>query len=384
MANEHIGRLKKIGLGKESTSGTPVTATAWVPATEIAFSPEIEKARDESAYGTIDQLRESITTKEMTTTEMKGIFRDGFGGNLLMALLGQDTLVIDAAIGSLSGSFVVGETVTQATSGATGVVKKILTSTRLLIQVTSGAFTSGSNTITGGTSSATGIPTYTAALKGHLFQRLNTNTHPSYTLVSVDPVETMRSPYSMLDTFELEANANGFLMFSAKWMGKKMASTSASPAYTDENEFMGSGANMKLGNTLTLAFGASATPITSFKITGAKNLEAYQAFGSTDIASVHNKQFKITGEITALFNATTLRDLVTASTKQGVWVEFVATNSPASRIMIMLPQVSFEAWTPNGANDELVMQTVGFEMEYSISDSEGISIYLGNSQATAY
>jgi hypothetical protein len=173
-------------------------------------------------------------------------------------------------------------------------------------------------------------------------------------------------------------------MFSCKWLGKKMTSTSASPAYTDENEFMGSGANMKLGNTLTLAFGASATPITSFKITGAKNLETYQAFGSTDIASVHNKQFKITGEITALFNATTLRDLVTASTKQGVWVEFVATNSPASRLMIMLPQVSFEAWTPNGNNDELVMQTIGFEMEYSVSDAEGISIYLGNSQATAY
>jgi hypothetical protein len=52
--------------------------------------------------------------------------------------------------------------------------------------------------------------------------------------------------------------------------------------------------------------------------------------------------------------------------------------------MIMLPQVSFEAWTPNGNNDELVMQTIGFEMEYSVSDAEGISIYLGNSQATAY
>jgi hypothetical protein len=57
--NEHIGRLKKIGLGKETTSGTPVSATAWIPATESTFAPDIAKARDESAYGTIDQLRES-------------------------------------------------------------------------------------------------------------------------------------------------------------------------------------------------------------------------------------------------------------------------------------------------------------------------------------
>lgn len=110
MANEHIGRLKKIGLGKESTSGTPVTATHWIPATEISYAPDIAKARDESAYGNIDQLRESITTREATTTEIKGIFRDDFGGNLLMALLGSDTIVLDMTLASVSGAFVLGET----------------------------------------------------------------------------------------------------------------------------------------------------------------------------------------------------------------------------------------------------------------------------------
>lgn len=384
MANEHIGRLKKIGLGKESTSGTPVSADVWIPSTEIAFAPDIVKARDESAYGTIDQLRESITTREATSTEMKGIFRDIFGGVLLLAALGQDTVVYDMTLAGVSGTFVVGETVTQATSGATGIVRKILTSSRLLVEVSSGVFTSGSNAITGGTSSATGTPTFTAALYGHLFQRLNNNTHPSFTMYSSDPVETMRSPYSMLESIELEASADGFVMFSSKWMGKKMATTTETPSYMDDQAFMGSGGTMKLGNTLTLAFGASATPITNFKMTIAKNLEMYQAFGSTDIQSIHNKQFKVTGEITALFNAATLRDLVTASTKQGVLVDISATNSPASRLMIMLPKVTFENWSGTNGNDELVMQTIGFEMEYSVDDGEGISICLANSNSTAY
>lgn len=384
MANEHIGRLKKVGLGKETTSGTAVAATHWIPATEIAYAPDIAKARDESAYGNIDQLRESITTREATMTEIKGIFRDDFGGNLIMALLGQDTIVLDMTLGSLSGVFAAGETITQAVSGATGTVKRILTSTRMLVSGVTGTFTSGSNTITGGTSGATATPTFTAAKYNHLFERLNTNTHPSYTMVSVDPVETSHSSYSMLDTLELEASADGFLMFSAKFMGKKMATTTATPAYTDENELMGSGANLKLGNTLTLAFGASATPITSFKITGSKNLELYQAFGSTDIQSIHNKQFKVVGEMTGLFNATTLRALVTASTKQGLFLEFTATNSPASNFMIMIPQASFESWDAPASNDELVMQTVGFEMEYSVSAAESIAMLLGNARAAAY
>lgn len=384
MALEHIGRLKKIGLGKETTSGTGVTATHWIPATEISYAPDIQKARDESAYGNIDQLRESITTREATMTEIKGIFRDDFGGNLLMALLGSDTIVLDMTLTGGSGSFVVGETITQATSGATGVIKRLLTSTRILVSSVVGTFTSGSNLITGGTSAATATPTYTAAKKNHLFERLNSNTHPSYTMVSVDPVETMRSTYSMLDTLELEATADGFLMFSSKWLGKKMATTTATPAYTDENEMMGSGANLKLGNTLTLAFAATATPITSFKITGSKNLESYQAFGTTDVLSIHNKSFKVSGEMTGLFNATTLRDLVTASTKQGVFLEFLATNSPASNFLVMIPQASFESWEAPANNDELVMQTVGFEMEFNVAAGESISMLLGNTRATAY
>lgn len=384
MANEHIGRLKKIGLGKEGTSGTPVAATHWVPATEISYAPDIAKARDESAYGNIDQLRESITTREATMTEIKGIFRDEFAGNLLMALLGSDTIVLDMTLAGVSGAFVVGETITQATSGATGVVERVLTASRILVSGVTGSFTSGSNLITGGTSAATGTPTYTAAKKNHLFERLNNNTHPSYTMVSVDPVETSRAAYSMIDTLELEATADGFLMFSSKWLGKKMATTTATPAYADENEMMGSGANMKLGNTLTLAFGATATPITSFKLTASKNLEMYQAFGSTDIQSIHNKQFKVVGEMTGMFNATTLRDLVTASTKQGIFLEFVATNSPASNFMVMIPQATFESWDAPASNDELVMQTIGFEMEYSVSAGESICMLLGNSKATVY
>lgn len=384
MSNEHIGRLKKIGLGKESTSGTPVSATHWIPVTESSYAPDITKARDESAYGNIDQLRESITTMESTMTEIKGIFRDEFGGNLLMALLGTDTLVLDMSLGSVVGTFVVGETITQATSGATGVIARVLTATRILVSTVVGTFTSASNTITGGTSSATAIPTFTAAKYNHLFTRLNSNTHPSYTVVSVDPVETMRSAYSMLDTLELEATADGYLTFSAKFVGKKMTTTTATPAYTEENEFMGSGANLKLGNTLTLAFAASATPITSFKITGSKNPKKYQAFGSTDVQSIHNQSFKMAGEITGLFNASTLRDLVTASTKQGLFLEFTATNSPASNFIVMLPQATFESWDAPAANDELVMQTIGFEMEYNVDAGESVSMILGNGVAAAY
>jgi hypothetical protein len=61
-------------------------------------------------------------------------------------------------IGSVSGTFVEGETVTQATSGATGVVRRVKggQSVLFLVRVV-GAFDT-THTVTGGTSSATAVP----------------------------------------------------------------------------------------------------------------------------------------------------------------------------------------------------------------------------------
>lgn len=162
-----IGRKRQIGIGKESTSGTPVSAAAWIPLTKPGFKPVSEKATDDSAYGNIDEIAEMLTTKNMTEISMEAILRDDWLGYLLLGAFGTESVTIRCALGSLVGSFSVGETVTQATSGATGVVKRYEGSPQdtLYIEVSSGTFTSGSNTITGGTSGATAIPTYDTGVR---------------------------------------------------------------------------------------------------------------------------------------------------------------------------------------------------------------------------
>ncbi len=387
--NEHIGRLQKIGLGKESTAGTPVSATAWIPKTDGAFEPEVEKAKDLSAYGTIEELRDSQTVRQMTKTEVKGIFRDQYGGHLLNAALGTEYLCLRMTMGSLSGTFQVGETVTQAVSSATGTVRRV-DGTQIYVVVASGTFTSGSNTVTGGTSSATGVPTFDNTLRTHVFARLNSNNHPSYTLYGVDDVGTFRSPYSMLESLELELKVGDFLRFASVWKGQKESSTSATPSFTtSENHFLSKHANLKLATSLSGLNAASASAVTSVKMTIQKNLEPYQAFGSVDVASIHNKQFKVVGEITALFNATTLKDLVLNSTKKAMRLDLtnsdVTIGSAGNPFLIIdLAQVSFENWSRSAGNDELVMQTLGFEAEFSVTDSESIAMLLQNTKTTVY
>lgn len=389
MSNEHIGRLQKVGLGKESTPGTAVAADVWIPKVSGVFSPDVTKAKDTSAYGNIDELRDSQTTKQMTMLELEGIFRDIYGGHLMNATLGQDTIVILMTLASVVGTFQEGETINQATSGAVGVIEVLDSATSVWVSVTSGAFTSGSNTITGATSGATATPSFEASVRGHLFERLNTNNHPSYTLYGVDPVGTYRAAYGMIDTLDLECVVGDYLKFTSSWKAKKEASTSGTASFVDENEFLAVHANVYFANDLSGLGAASATPVSRVKVTFQKNLEDYQAFGDTDIASIHNKQFTVVGDMSALFNSTTLKDYVLNSTKKAMRIEFINTDvtigSAANPLFrIDLASVSFESWERDSDNDALTMQNIGFQAEFSVGDSMTARALLYNTQTTAF
>lgn len=386
---EHIGRLQKVGFGKESTPGTAVAATGWFPKASGSFSPVFGKARDMSAYGNIDQLRDAQTVKQTTKVELECIVRDTTVGNILNALLGQDSVALRMTMGSLSGTFVRGETVTQAVSGATGVVMDVDGTSRLYVKVTSGTFTSGSNTVTGGTSAATMTPTFDNTLRTHFFERLNSNNHPSYTLYGVDPVGTYRAAYGMIESADFECKSGDFLMVKTSWLAKKEASSSGSPSFVSENPFLAVHANVYFADTLEGLDSASATSCERVKLTIQKNVEDYQAFGSDDVTSIHNKQFTVVGDMTAIFNSVTLKDYVGNSTKKAMRIEFVnddVTVGSASNpfFRIDLPRVGFESWERDSDNDALVRQTLGFEAEFDVSSSETLHMLLQNATTSAY
>jgi len=60
-----------------------------------------------------------------------------------------------------------------------------------------------------------------------------------------DPVASVKSTYSMINSFEMSAEVGDFVKFSAEFRGKKMeAGGSLTPAYTSDNPFLASMANV--------------------------------------------------------------------------------------------------------------------------------------------
>jgi hypothetical protein len=390
MANEHIKRTKKMGLGRETTSGTPVAAAIFIPAETAEFAPDFTKARDKSGAGSIVEQRGSVTVKEKSKVQLDGIGQDTLIGHLLYAALGTYFKCLYMNVASLVGVFTVGETVTGGTSAATGVVRRKRSTNKLYISVTSGTFTAAGETITGGTSGATATGTYDSAIRAHIFQLLNTNNHPAYTLWSKDDVETLKAAYGMLDQLDLMQKVDDYMHFKSAWSAKKKATDTASPAYTAENPFLGKHCSVAFDNALSGLDAASPTPLSEVNLTLKMNVKDYQAFGAgTDITSQHNQQFGIVGDLAAIFNSVTLRDYVSNSTKKAMRVELIntdATIGSASNPMLTidLAQCSFADWSEEGGLDDLSMQKLGFESELSLTDGEAITAILLNAKTSDY
>lgn len=396
MSNEHIGRKQEIGLGKESTSGTSVAAAIWFPKTSGVFKPKFVIDSDKSAWGTIAELREDQTVQQTTEVTLTGIARDISIGHLLMAAFGSSYPCVRFQPASITGTFVEGETVTESTSLATGTLRRLDSSTTpisIYIEPLSGTFTGG-QTLTGGTSGATcsgGTIQTPSALRDHVFRMLNNNTHPSYSIYNHDAIGDEKSLYCMLDQLDIEFVAGKFCMVTAKFIGKKIVSASAqSPSYTTTTyPLLPKHANFYFSSAYSGIANASAVAISRCKITIKKNTEVYQALGSTDVNSIHNKQWSIEGMIELLYTAVTQRDYVVNSTKQSARIVVANTDatigsSANPTLQIDIPRAAFREWDRTSDNDGLVKQTLSFAGEYDTGRSLTAEAVLRNTQVTAY
>lgn len=395
MANEHIARKQAIGLGKESASGTPVAATAWIPKITGVFKLTDESAIDDAGYGVIDEKRDSQTVKTITEVEIEGAMRDKWFGNILLATFGTVTLCrIITITGQAGGNPARGDALTSATGTFVGVLQKVFrrgATTYYAVSVTSGVLTHGATDLTNGTWTGGTIGLFTNA-RAHFFTRLNTNAHPSYTIYGKDDVGTERAAYGMLDSLEAEAVIGDFVKFKSKWMAKKAASTSATPAYTDEYPFLAKHANMYLETAFASLEGATALAgVNRLRLSFGKNLTDIQSFGSTDITSFHNQQFTVGGDMEAVYNSTTLRDLVLDGTKKALRLDLINTDAtildatglyPA--LIFDFPRVSLHEFNRTTNNNEIVKQTLRIDVEYDITLAATAEALLINGQTSAY
>lgn len=377
----YIWRLSAIWLWKETTAWTPVSAQVWIPKESWTLNPSFEEAVDSSGYWVIDEIYESYTTKNFSKISLEWIVRDDFIGYLLLWALGKYTKL---------------KCFTWTVSWWTPARWDIVTwgSLRKIIKTWNTTYyffdwTVSEWTITNGvwTLSATEV----TGVNAHLFERLNSNQHPTFTLYDDDPVAWSKSSYSMVNTFELSCEVSDYVKFSAEFMGKQLqSSTWNTPAYSDEAPFLASMAWVKFANNESWLNDASEQCMQNFRVSINKNLVDIQCFGSTDVDSLYNQQFSIEWDFEALYSDTTLRDYVINSQKKALRFYVENRNVEAldewiyPSIYVDLMKVWLNEWTKSDNANEIVKQTMWFTGQYDNNTSASIEVLLINSNNIWY
>lgn len=323
--SKFIGRLIKVGIGKETSRGTKVAPAYWLDLANITVDDKFEYVVDDGAIGVIEDAKDLKVTKRYSQGEISGKVADKSFGLILLSALGSVASV-------------------EKSAPNTGVYD-------------------------------------------HSFSVQEDAQHDSLTVEAKNPNEQLAFPNVMISSLEVTADLNEFVKFKGEVMGKPGEAAANTPAFLTENNFLAKNVSVKFADDLAGLGAASAIDAKNISIKIEKNLESDDVLGSDTPADILNKKFSITGSIELYYDATTYKTLSLAGTQKAVRIDLVDTgttigSSANPEIKIDLAKVKLTEWAKDGENDDIVKQTLDFKAFYSLADSQMISVVLTNEEAT--
>lgn len=221
----------------------------------------------------------------------------------------------------------------------------------------------------------------------HTFTRLNSNQHPSLTIFHDDGIIDEKYALGMLNNLTLNCVVKDFVKYSVGFMSKIGAVTASTPSYSAENIFLATHVTVKFADTIAALGTASATSVRAFNLTINKNVEDWMNLGSVDPADIVNKAFVVSGDLEAIFEASTIRDYVLDGDKKACLITIENTDvligtESHPKLEVTLAPMSFRDWGRGTGQDDIITQTVAFDGNFSLSDAKTLSAVLNNAQSS--
>lgn len=318
-----IGRLLSLGIGRETTRGTAVAASYWIPFIDLAIEERDEKALDEATVGVIEDSVGQTIVKQWVEGNWKAPIGDR-----------HFPLVLYAALGTLTSALKSGETTVYDHN----------------ISVQQGA------------------------------------QHQSLTLGIDDPLggQDYQHALGVISGLEIVYELGKLLEYTATVRAKKGATAALTPSQTAENRFTHKHLTFKLAADQAGLDAAGATNIRSLTLKIEKNVEDDQVLGNLAPVDFLNKQFSIEGTLEAIWqNESDFKTAALAATKKAMRLDLVNTDvaigtASNPRIKIDLHKVIFKEITRPVKINDIVMQTLTFKAHYDITDAKMISVLCNN------
>jgi len=326
MAKITGGRIN-LGVARETTRGTCVNPTYWIPWVNFGFDDKVLSKNSLEALGVIDDSHEKHVLEKWGEGVVDGEVRDDSFGLYLYALLG-----------TCSSANVAGSTYDH---------------------------------------------TFTLAnTNQHTSLTLSTedpNNDKQYCLAMVSSMDIN------LVLGELVKYSINFISRESH----DTAADSDKGSFGVEDKFRCVDATFKLAANRAGLSGASATKLQSLTISFNKNLLRKHMLGTVSPDDIINQAFAVEGSFTLPYEDQTYRNLMLDNTYQAMELEVKnesVTYGDGSNptITITLPRCGFMDWTPSRPKGTLAEQTIGFKgyRDHANSEDSVYSIVLRNETAS--
>jgi hypothetical protein len=316
-----IARQASIGIGKESSRGTAVAPTFWVPV---------------QSYSDVD---DKVKTVKNETAIARLESSDGYAVIGKHGELGWSTKLFDSHVGLVFLSLL----------GSVSSVAK-----------------SAPN----------------ASVYDHTFSVLQNTQKPSLTIAYKDPNVDKAFPNAVITEVTIKGEVNNYIMIDVKTMSRQSAAATNTISFTDEKHFVPQNFTFKVASAQSGLTAASAVPIRNFSITIKNNAMLEEVLGNVSVNDVLAQSFDVNGSITLVHNATTYSDLQNNGTVQAMRFDLLSADtigtSSNPQLRLDLHKASITEYSKNMSANELVEESFNFDAHYSIADSKMITVILTN------
>jgi hypothetical protein len=328
-----IGRLISFGIAKESVRGTAQSsASYWLPFDDLTLDEKFDNAIADQAIGAIENSIYEYRVKNYADGSIKIPLMDQSTGPLFLSLLGAQTVTTH------SGESIVYD---------------------------------------------------------HKFTVGETAQHPSLTLFIHDPLAGTDYSHAngVVHKLELDAELKKFVSLSASIRAQKGVSQSTfSPSIVNENRFIPQYLTFKYATTVSGLTGATAIALKNIKLTIDESIEDQEVLGNVAPADFLNKEFKVEGSLTAIYqNLTDFKTvtLATPNVPQAMLIDIKNTDvtlgsTTNPELKITLDQVFFTEYGRKIQVKDLIYQDVKFRATYSLTNTEMLNIILTNTVSGTY
>lgn len=316
---ELVGKQIELGVGVETTRGTPLTvATKWVKNVSADIIARSEKVIDDNSRGVLEDSTNSRVVKKWFDGDLAGIVHADVIGYFFYQIYGD----VD------------------------------------------------STTVTG-------------SVTDHEFTMLQDIEHPTLSFFAKDGGNSQEVfDNGVVNTLELTASVEDFVRFSLNAMASEATSNSDTPDYDTEYDFIGKDITIKIASSEAGLSGATALKIKELSINWDTGAIADHAFGSYSPDDIYNAKLSIEGSFTKNYVDDTFKDLKTSDTAVYMQIviagDTVLAGSNRPTITILLNKVQIQDWNRAGANDELVTEEVSFKAFYNEADDEQSTVTVRN------